>query len=132
MAKRLYYDQPERSAKLLADYGPGGAKAASAGGRFYDWAFAKYRVDELYEILFVDGSKQLAKWTGGFDSTVVDGIVNGIGYAVLVLRWVIGAFDKYVVDGIGVWGVGWIIQKLGSAGRKLQTGDIQTYLTGAT
>jgi NADH-quinone oxidoreductase subunit L len=60
----------------------------------------KYYVDELYQFVFVKGTLRLARLTGWFDHTVIDGIVNRIG----------AAFSRgsQVV-------------------RRLQTGNVQTY-----
>ena len=59
---------------------------------------------------------------------MVDGLVNGIGYTVLILRWMVGAFDKYIVDGVGVTGTAWTIGFFGRVAKNFQSGDVQQYL----
>ncbi len=101
---------------------------AAVPAGFYKLAFEKYRIDEFYKATLVDGTTRLSAITAAFDTYVVDGLVNGIAYFVLIFRWVVGAFDRVVVDGVGVAGVGWIISRFGRAARNFQSGDLQQYL----
>jgi NADH:ubiquinone oxidoreductase subunit 5 (subunit L)/multisubunit Na+/H+ antiporter MnhA subunit len=128
LAWQRYAVHPEKPAAMLAEYGPGGRLAGSFGGRFYALAFDKYRVDEVYQVVFVDFTKTFAGWMSWFDSKVVDGFVNFIAYVVLVIRWIVGKFDSGIVDGLVIGGVAWIISAGGRAGRRFQSGDLQQYL----
>ena len=86
----------------------------------------KYYVDELYDRTVVRGTMSSARGLWGVDSVVVDGAVNGTGWATIALSWISHVLDKYVVDGI-VNLVG-LIFKEGSFGfRRVQTGLIQNY-----
>ncbi len=121
----------------------------------YKTLLNKYYVDEIYDVLFINASKQLGNKMWQFDMTIVDGIVNG---AATVSKWlakvlhryvdvavvdfivnmvakisVVGSellydfFDLPVIDGI-VNGVGKIIEFCGAQTRKLQTGQVQNYV----
>jgi NADH-quinone oxidoreductase subunit L len=46
----------------------------------YNLSFHKWYVDEIYDRLFVQPLLALARFLWGFDSFVIDGIVNGLGY----------------------------------------------------
>jgi len=96
--------------------------------RLYDFLMNKWYFDEIYEkwivVPFVHAVSKSMAW---FDSTIVDGIVNG---AATITEWqsrVSGFFDKWVVDGLVnlsayMVGFGGIVLK------KTQSGRIQTYI----
>ena len=46
-------------------------------GPFYPWLLNKWKIDELYDLLFVNRSKGAGVSLWKFDSQVVDGVVNG-------------------------------------------------------
>ena len=50
-----------------------------AGGLFYRLFDHKWYVDEIYQVLFVNGSLLLARFWSAFDAYIIDGIVNGVG-----------------------------------------------------
>jgi NADH-quinone oxidoreductase subunit L len=61
------------------------------------------------------------------DKWVVDGFVNGVGYATLFISWVQRWIDVWIVDGlVNVIGEG--TKLFGRAARRLQTGFIHNYL----
>jgi NADH-quinone oxidoreductase subunit L len=124
----LYAQHPDRPASLLKQYAPGGSKAASAGGVFYRWAYNKYYVDEIYEATVIELVRQLSRGSGWFDKYVVDGLVNLLGYILLVVRWGAGLFDKYIVDGVTFLGFAKFVAWFGDRIRGLQSGDLQGYL----
>ena len=86
----------------------------------------KYYVDELYDRTVVRGTMSSARGLWGVDSVVVDGAVNGAGWATLALSWISHVLDKYVVDGI-VNLVGLIFKEGSFSFRRVQTGLIQNY-----
>lgn len=124
----LYAKHPDRPAAMLKAYAPGGPKAGTAGGVFYRWAYNKYYVDEIYEETAIKPVMQLSKASGWVDKYLVDGIVNGLGYTLLVIRWIAGLLDKYVVDGFTFLGMAKLIDWIGARVRGVQSGDLQGYL----
>ena len=93
----------------------------------YTLAYNKYYVDEIYQAVLIRPIQAISRSLTGFDGSVVDGAVNGAGrIGAFLSRWE-DAFDRMVVDGV-VNGCGALAQALGSAGRMLQTGQVQQYL----
>ena len=103
-----------------------GALAARARG-VYTLLYNKYWVDELYFATVVAGVKGASRVCSLFDATVVDGIVNGMGYLTRGAAWLGGAIDRYIVDGL-VNFLGFLIRSFGSGISRLQTGVIQNYV----
>jgi NADH:ubiquinone oxidoreductase subunit 5 (subunit L)/multisubunit Na+/H+ antiporter MnhA subunit len=61
---------------------------------------------------------------------ILDGIVNGVGAAVMALgRFVYGGLDQRGIDGF-FNGLAMASDAAGSGARKLQTGKVQQYATG--
>ncbi len=86
----------------------------------------KYYVDELYHATVVRGTLTSARGLWRFDANVVDGAVNGSGWATVFSAWVSHLIDKYLVDGL----VNLIARAAGEASfvfRRVQTGLIQNY-----
>jgi NADH-quinone oxidoreductase subunit L len=92
--------------------------------------YNKYFVDEVYYSIFVVGGKYLWNGLRNFDAYIVDGIVNGAAFVGRVFGYIQGAIDKYLVDG-AVNLVADAVMASGQQLRKLQTGQIRTYLLGA-
>lgn len=92
----------------------------------YTTLLNKYYVDEIYDALFVNRSKDLgnALWT--FDRTTVDGGVNGSGWLTQFTANVSCWWDKWIVDGL-VNGVGFGVKLFSYPLRILQTGFVQSY-----
>jgi len=86
----------------------------------------KYYVDELYNATVVAFTGVAARGLWTFDRRVVDGFVNGSGWATLLGSWMSGLTDRAVVDGI-VNGLGTRIQRASYSMRHLQTGLVQNY-----
>ncbi|MGB9334559.1 MAG: NADH-quinone oxidoreductase subunit L [Candidatus Acidiferrales bacterium] len=98
-------------------------------GVLYDLVAHKYYVDEIYDAMFVNRSKDLGLSLGMFDAKVIDGLgVDGAGWltraASLISIW----WDTWIVDGsvkVGAWLVGnpasWVI-------RLIQDGEMQAYM----
>ncbi|HMF52018.1 MAG TPA: NADH-quinone oxidoreductase subunit L [Candidatus Saccharimonadales bacterium] len=100
-----------------------------AGGGVYRLFNNKWYLDEIYQVLFVNGTLLLANILSAFDKYVVDGIVNGAATLVRFLSWLNGLFDQYVIDGI-VNAVADITFWIGNKLRRVQTGSINSYLYG--
>ncbi len=116
LAGIFYVARPELPGRLAAGW-----------SRVYRTLLNKYWVDELYERLFVRGTKRLAALAFWFDSRIVDGIVNGAGWTLRLIVFIGGTLDNLVVDGL-VNLVGNGTFALGRGVRKIQTGQIQFYL----
>ena len=86
----------------------------------------KYYVDELYNATVVRGTMGGSRGLWGFDARVVDGAVNGSGWATRFSAWCSHMIDKYVVDG-AVNLVGWTAYESSFGFRRMQTGLIQNY-----
>ncbi len=126
-AWKNYVREPSRPAERLARFGPGGRDAASLAGRFYLFAYEKFRVDELYHALFVAGTLLLSRVSARIDA-VVDFFVNATASVTLVVRWIAGRIDAWIVDGLIFGGVAHLSAWGGRHVRTLQTGDLQSYL----
>ncbi|MGE5647585.1 MAG: NADH-quinone oxidoreductase subunit L [Acidobacteriota bacterium] len=96
-------------------------------GPFYRGASAKWKVDEAYDVLFVNG---LAKGGGTvlsrFDQKVVDGGVNGAGWLTRATSKVSMWWDTWVIDG-AVRLTSFGIKLASYPVRIVQTGSVQSY-----
>jgi len=97
-------------------------------GKILDKILSKrYWLDDLYLFL----SEKLA-WKGisramdWFDRTIIDGIVNGIGYLGLLAAKISDIFDRLGIDGL-VNGIGNALKWLGGRLRRIEIGIIQIY-----
>jgi NADH-quinone oxidoreductase subunit L len=86
----------------------------------------KYYVDELYDATAVRGTMGAARASFAFDRTVVDGVVNGSGWATRLSAWLSGFLDKHLVDG-AVNATGATFREASHGLRRLQTGLVQNY-----
>ena len=94
----------------------------------YNLFWHKYYFDEFYDGVLVALTVWKARLFAQFDGSVVDGIVNGVGFVTRdILAAFTGAFDNRVVDGI-VNRVAQVTWAVGGRIRRIQTGAIQTYL----
>jgi NADH-quinone oxidoreductase subunit L len=100
-----------------------------AGGFFYRLFDRKYYLDEIYQVIFVNGALLLARIGALFDQYVIDGIVNGSANLTRFTAWLNGLFDNYIIDGI-VNAVANITFWAGNKFRRVQTGNINSYLYG--
>jgi len=103
--------------------------SALAGGLFYRLSYNKYYIDEIYQAIFVNGTLLLARIGSLFDQYVIDGIVDGSASLTRFISWLNGLFDNYIIDGI-VNAVADITFWIGNRFRRLQTGNINSYLYG--
>lgn len=102
-------------------------KLADSVKPLYKFSLNKWYFDEFYDFAFVNGTLLLSRFLAWFDSTIVDGIVNGSAVVTRQLSKLSGLFDTYVVDGL-VNLSATLSGLLGIFTRKFQTGKVQTYI----
>jgi NADH-quinone oxidoreductase subunit L len=100
-----------------------------AGGFFYRLFDRKWYFDDVYQVVFVNGTLVLARIGSLFDQYIIDGIVNGSATLTRFVSWFNGLFDNYIIDGI-VNAVANITYWAGNRFRRIQTGNINSYLYG--
>jgi NADH-quinone oxidoreductase subunit L len=115
LAYRFYIAKPEISEQLAERW---------AGA--HRLLLNKYYVDELYGATFIAATFNAARGLWTVDRNVVDGAVNGTGKVTVISSWFSGLTDSTVVDGL-VNLLGWIVQESSHAFRRLQTGLVQNY-----
>ncbi len=115
LAYRFYVVQPD-----LAD------RVTQKIKGFYRLVYNKYYVDQLYDALFVNRAKDLGRACFFVDSHFVDGAVNGTAATTRGAASLSRLFDTYIVDGL-VNMVGWINMKLNRIVTSFQTGLVQRY-----
>jgi NADH-quinone oxidoreductase subunit L len=90
--------------------------------------FNRWYQDNIYERIFPLGfTVVLMKALAWLDQNVIDGFVNGVGSFAVGLSRLADGFDTYVVDGL-VNLVAGMTQFLGLVFRQLQSGRVQTYV----
>jgi NADH-quinone oxidoreductase subunit L len=114
-AWKFYVTSPEISDRLAGQFA--GAHRVLSN---------KYYVDELYDATVISGTMASGRGLWAVDRGVVDGAVNGTGRATIVGSWFSGLTDRTVVDGL-VNLVGWVVQESSHVFRRLQTGLVQNY-----
>jgi len=102
----------------------------------YRALFNKYWVDEAYDYLFT-GRRKLGEARLGamglgtalwkFDANVIDGGVNGAGWATKLWGTILNWWDKWIVDGLGVNGPAILTRVLSYPVRLFQWGQVQWY-----
>jgi NADH-quinone oxidoreductase subunit L len=115
LAYSMYYVKSTRPADLAARFQ--GAYAALLN---------KYYIDELYDFLFVNRSKDAGTGLWGFDGRVVDGGVNGSAWLTVKSAIVSGWWDRWIVDGLVLF-VGAFVKTFSWPVRVIQTGYVQNY-----
>jgi len=101
-------------------------KMAERFKRIYRVLFNKYYFDELYTGAIIEPTYRLTEKLYKFDLGVIDWLVNFFGDFTLFLSWAKERFDTYVVDG-AVNGLGYTIRAFGGGLRRIQTGQLQNY-----
>jgi NADH-quinone oxidoreductase subunit L len=86
----------------------------------------KYYFDELYSVLFIRPYYVICEFMFSFDARIIDGLVNLAGAFGVLAATVNGWFDTYVVDGL-VNGLGYTIRGTGRALRFVQSGRLENY-----
>jgi NADH-quinone oxidoreductase subunit L len=103
-------------------------KIALGWKRVYNLVYNKYYVDEIYDALFVNRTKDLGTTLGAFDSTVIDGLgVNGAGWLTRFISNVSIWWDSWIVDGSVRLGAR-IVWLTSYPVRMMQNGLLQTYM----
>jgi NADH:ubiquinone oxidoreductase subunit 5 (subunit L)/multisubunit Na+/H+ antiporter MnhA subunit len=115
------------------------------GGLFYVWrpalagiwaqrlrplyaaSYNKYWVDEFYGWAVTRRTMDAARAVYSFDSKVVDGIVNGLATLSRLFSVIVGAVDKYFVDGLVNTIAAFIMRLMSPLFRAAQTGFTQNY-----
>ncbi len=101
-------------------------RTATAAGPAYQLVLNKYYVDELYDALFVNRTKDLGNGLAAFDLGVVDGGVNGAGWITRSTATLSRLWDLWVLDGL-VNVAAYVVKALSYPVRVVQTGLVQTY-----
>jgi len=121
LARWLYLDGANPIPQKLCETGTAWVRAV------HNLVYNKYYVDEIYAATVVKAVMQLRLALDWLDRNVVDGLVNLTGPAATGLAWLNGKMDADVVDG-AVNGTASMITDGGGLLRRLQTGNIRTYL----
>ncbi len=116
VARKFYIDSPAIPENM-----------AQSWSGVYKLLYNKYYVDQIYDALFVNRTKDLATALGSFDRGVVDGLgVNGAGALTRALCRISMWWDTWIVDGLVnlaariVWIVSYPV-------RMLQSGRVSNY-----
>jgi NADH-quinone oxidoreductase subunit L len=101
---------------------------AKAFGGFYTLVYHKYYVDEIYDALFVNRAKDLGLAFGAFDRYVIDGVgVNGAAWLARFASRISIWWDTWIVDGSVRLGSR-IVWLLSYPVRLIQDGLVQSYM----
>ncbi|MCX7049994.1 MAG: proton-conducting transporter membrane subunit, partial [Candidatus Sumerlaeota bacterium] len=84
-------------------------------------------MDHFYRIVFVLPFILLCKFLGAFDKYVIDGVVYAIQWIVWLKSVIIGVFDNWGIDGMFNGGA-WMTRFSGRVLAKAQTGRLRAYL----
>ena len=115
---------------LCGASGHGGPVYAKRSRDSISLVYRKYYVDELYDALFVNRTKDLGNACFFVDSKFVDGAVNGTAATTRGTATLSRLFDTYIVDGL-VNLIGWINMRLNRIATSFQTGLVQRYALAA-
>lgn len=112
-------------------FGRGPEKCSSraickALGPLYVVPSRKWFFDEFHDSVLVKGFFRFADLSYAFDSTVIDGFVNGLARTYAGLSRLSWRFDTLVVDGV-VNASATVSRFIGSGFRSMQTGRLQSY-----
>jgi NADH-quinone oxidoreductase subunit L len=114
VARNFYLQNPELPGKLMNRF-----------RSIYITLLNKYWVDEIYDTLFVNRTKDLGNQLARFDSKVIDGGVNGSAGLTRLTASISGFFDYWFVD-FAVRRSD-LIYYMSYPLRRLQSGIIQNY-----
>jgi NADH-quinone oxidoreductase subunit L len=114
LARSFYVKNPELPERLMVRF-----------HALYITLLNKYWVDEIYDALIVNRTKDLGNFLANFDLRVIDGGVNGSAWLTRLTASVSGFFDYWVVD-FAVRRSD-LIFYMSYPLRRLQTGIIQNY-----
>ncbi len=100
---------------------------AAKSGPLYNLLYRKYYMDEIYDALFVNRTKDLGTVLGAFDRGIIDGLgVNGAGWFTRATSVIFMWWDYWIVDGT-VRLTGALAKLMNVPVRMLQTGALQRY-----
>jgi NADH-quinone oxidoreductase subunit L len=90
LARRLYLEHPEVPDRIAERF-----------SGLYQLLYNKYYVDQIYDAMFVNRTKDLGTALGAFDRGVIDGLfVNGAGWLTRATSQVSMWWDSWIVDGL--------------------------------
>jgi NADH-quinone oxidoreductase subunit L len=116
LARYLYHRRPEIPERIQARCGP-----------VHRCLSNKWYLDELYDIIFVNGlAKGGGRLLGAFDRNVVDGGVNGAGWLTRASGTLSAWWDTWVIDGAVRLG-SFSVKMLSYPVCLLQSGRVQGY-----
>ena len=104
--------------------------------RFYKTLFRKWYADEIYDWVFTGRAKVgdirlgvlgLGEASSKFDSTIIDGTVNGAGWITRLTGGISAWWDKWIIDGVGVNGPAILARVASYPMRLLEWGLVQWY-----
>jgi NADH-quinone oxidoreductase subunit L len=101
-------------------------RAAAKAGPIYQVVLHKYYVDELYDALFVNRTKDFGNALAAFDLGVVDGVVNDVGWCTRMSGELSRFWDTWVIDGLVNLGA-FLVKVMSYPARVIQTGLVQNY-----
>jgi NADH-quinone oxidoreductase subunit L len=126
LAKRAYENADKGYKEPINEVSP----------RFYKTLFRKWYIDELYD-WFITGRQKLLPFRLGamglgeglwkFDADVIDGTVNGAGWATREGGTLSNWWDKWIIDGLCVNGVAIVTRLASYPVRVVQWGLVQWY-----
>ena len=97
-------------------------------GSLRDFVFNKYYVDEIYDSMFVNRSKDLGLALGMFDAKIIDGVgVNGAAWTTRLISRISMLWDSWIIDGSVKVGA-WIVSIAGMLIQLVQDGEMQAYM----
>jgi NADH-quinone oxidoreductase subunit L len=115
-AYQFYIKNPSIPEKLAASF-PG----------VHRLLYNKYYVDQIYDALFVNRTKDLATTLGAFDRGVINGLgVDGVGWLTRTISSISAVWDKWIIDGI-LNLVSRIVYVLSYPVRMIQNGRVGSY-----
>jgi NADH-quinone oxidoreductase subunit L len=115
LAYSTYYKKSDRADRVSAQF-----------KGLYTALSNKWYVDEIYDALFVNRAKDLGTGLWNFDSSIVDGVVNGAASGTVESAVGSNWWDRWIVDGL-VRFVGGFLRTMSSLLRLVQTGYAQNY-----
>lgn len=93
----------------------------------YNLSYNKWYFDEIYDATFVKGTLLLSSALAWIDAKIIDGIVDGSADVTRAISRFSGKFDSVVVDGL-VNFMAYLSGFIGLIFRRFQTGKVQTYV----
>ena len=116
LAWRFYVERPEVPDRIAQRF-----------SGLYKLLYNKYYVDQIYDAMFVNRTKDLASGLGAFDRNIIDGLgINGAGWLTRAISQVSMWWDSWIVDGLVNLAarIAWV---LSIPVRMLQSGRVASY-----